>query len=301
VSPSPSGTTRVGELDLAWDSFGDPTAPPLVLVMGLAVDRGYWRDPFCEALAARGRWVIRFDNRDIGGSTRLDHLGVPGAAKLILQRRLGRHVPVPYHLEDMADDVVGLLDGLGIERADLVGSSMGGMIVQEAAIRHPARVRSLTSIMSTTGDPRLPWPKLQALFWLARRSPVELEARVTHFRKLRERIDGGFYRPSHEEREAQCRADIARLGFDDRGAARQFAAVTMQRDRTEDLGRLDVPALVVHGLSDPLVRPACGQATAAAIPGARTAWFDLMGHIIARELYEPIADAILENARRAEP
>jgi len=272
----------------------------MLLVMGLAVDRGYWRDPFCEALAARGRWVVRFDNRDIGASTRLEHLGVPSAAKLVLARRFGRRTPVPYHLEDMADDLVGLLDALDIERADLVGSSMGGMIVQEAAIRSPARVSSITSIMSTTGDPRLPWPRLRALYWLARRSPADLEARVRHFRKLRERIDGGHYRPPDAEREEQCRADIARLGFDDRGAARQFAAVTMQRDRTEDLARLEVPALVVHGRRDPVVRPACGEATAAAIPGARAAWFDRMGHVIPRELHDPIADAIRDNARRAD-
>jgi pimeloyl-ACP methyl ester carboxylesterase len=295
-----AGKAGVGELELSWDSFGDPDDPALVLVMGLGADRGYWRDPFCEAIAALGRRVIRFDNRDVGESTRLNHLDVPNAAKLILARRFGRTTNVPYHLEDMADDVVGLLDALNIERADLVGASMGGMIVQEAAIRSPGRVRSLTSIMSTTGSTRVPWPRLRGLIWLARPSPLELEARVKHFKRLRIYIEGGYYVPDDADREAQCRIDIARMGFDARGSARQFAAVAMQRDRTEDLRQLDVPTLVVHGRRDPLVRPKCGQATADAIPGARLAWFEHMGHVIAPELYEPIADAIRDNARRGE-
>jgi pimeloyl-ACP methyl ester carboxylesterase len=264
-----AGKAGVGELELSWDSFGDPDDPALVLVMGLGADRGYWRDPFCEAIAALGRRVIRFDNRDVGESTRLNHLDVPNAAKLILARRFGRTTNVPYHLEDMADDVVG-------------------------------RVRSLTSIMSTTGSTRVPWPRLRGLIWLARPSPLELEARVKHFKRLRIYIEGGYYVPDDADREAQCRIDIARMGFDARGSARQFAAVAMQRDRTEDLRQLDVPTLVVHGRRDPLVRPKCGQATADAIPGARLAWFEHMGHVIAPELYEPIADAIRDNARRGE-
>jgi pimeloyl-ACP methyl ester carboxylesterase len=291
-------TARIGEIDLCWDSYGDRKDPALLLVMGLGTQMTAWMPEFCERLAAHGRWVVRFDNRDIGLSTRLDHLGVPNITKLIVSAALRRRAKVPYELEDMAGDLLGLMDFLELEQADVAGVSMGGMIVQNAAIMAPHRIRSIASIMSTTGNRKLPWPRLRAMWWLSRKAPLDPEARAQHYLTLFREIGGGNYDTNPEQRLERLRASIERAGFNDAGKARQYAAVLMQKDRTEALGGLDLPALVMHGAVDPLVRPACGEATAAAIPGARMLWLERMGHELPEELFEEMAAAIDANARR---
>jgi pimeloyl-ACP methyl ester carboxylesterase len=296
----PMNMARVGGLELCWDSFGDRRDPAIILVMGLGTQMTAWLPEFCEQLASHGRWVVRFDNRDIGLSTRLDHLGVPNILKLLLTRAVRRSAEVPYRIEDMARDVLGLMDTLELEQADLAGVSMGGMIVQTAAILAPGRIRSIASIMSTTGDHRLPWPRLRAVWWLSRAAPKDPEARAHHYLRLFREIGGGHYHSDPEENLGRIRDSIERAGFNDSGKARQYAAVLMQGDRTEALRGLDLPALVMHGAADPLVRPACGEATAAAIPGAEMLLLEDLGHELPEALFERMAAAIDANARRAD-
>ena len=282
---------RVGKLDLCYETFGDSDAPPLLLVMGLGSQMVLWDERFCETLAARGFHVIRFDNRDVGRSTILRELGVPTRTQLFVRSPRG----AKYPLDDMAGDAAGLLRELDISSAHVVGVSMGGMIAQLLAIHHPRRVRSLVSIMSTTGsrrvgqaDPRL-WPRM------LRRLRRDRDGYIRDFIESYEAIGSPRYPPDHERMRRRAELCFDR-GLHPSGAARQLAAVITAYDRTPLLSELDVATTVIHGSADPLVRPSGGRATAAAIPGARLLMLDGMGHDLPPELWSQIIDAICENA-----
>ncbi|WIY06821.1 alpha/beta hydrolase [Amycolatopsis mongoliensis] len=274
-------------LELEYDTFGDPGSPPLVLVMGLGAQMITWEDGFCELLAGRGFFVVRYDNRDVGLSTWLDDLPAPDLAALAG----GDLTTAPYRLSDMADDAVGLFDALGIGEAHVVGASMGGMIVQQLAIDHPGRLLSVTSIMSTTGDPAVGQAEPWALAMLAR-PPAS-----TREQALADSIDG--YRqlgsPGYPDDEAFLLAK-ATLHYDRArhpvGTLRHAAAVLASGDRTEGLRSVRLPALVVHGDADPLIDVSGGKATAEAIPGAELLVIPGMGHNLPRAVWPSLAEAI---------
>ena len=281
-------------VELEYDEFGDAEAPALVLVMGLATQMIAWDEEFCERLAAAGPFrVVRFDNRDIGLSTEFAEKGVPDVMKV-----LSGEEPPPYTLDDMADDAVGLLDALGIRRAHFVGASMGGFIVQLVAIRHPERVLSLTSIMSGPAGVRDNAPATpEAMNALMKQPPRDREGLIEHGVWVSRTIGGPAYFDEAEVRRRRARAVDRSVRIE--GTARQFAAIAAAPDRTEQLRKLDVPALVVHGEADPLVPIENGRRTAAAIPGARLLTFEKMSHDLPRPLWPEIVAAIAELAKQA--
>jgi pimeloyl-ACP methyl ester carboxylesterase len=284
---------RANGLELEYDTFGDPANPPLVLVMGLGAQMITWETGFCELLAGHGFHVVRFDNRDIGLSSYLDELGVPDIAAVASGK-----VAAPYLLADLADDTVGLLDALGFAKAHVAGASMGGMIVQQLAIDHPERLLSVTSIMSTTGDPSVGQPSPAALAALTRRPAAtreeSIEQSVAAYRttgspgypatdeSLREKAARGYDRALHPE-----------------GSFRQMAAVLASGDRTERLRDVRLPFAVVHGDADPLVNVSGGKATAAAVPDAELVLLPGMGHDLPEQLWPEIVETIVRTTARA--
>jgi len=268
---------------------------PLLLIMGLSGQLVDWSRGFLDELLARDFRLIRFDNRDAGLSTEFT-MTPPTTAQLAKAILLRRPLDAEYHLTDMAADAAGLLDALGIDRAHVIGISMGGMIAQTLAIEHPDRVRSLTSIMSTTGNRKVGRvsPKLMRKF--VRREVPTRETAVD----LGVKTFGDICGPTFDEEEFRKLAAVSvERSFRPAGAARQTAAIIASPDRTEALQQLDVPTLVVHGLLDPLVRPSGGIATARAIPGSRLLMFNDMGHDLPRTRWAEIADEIRRNADRA--
>src|SRR3954467_5556824 len=286
---------RVGEIELAYETFGDPGDPPVLLVMGLATQMIGWPDEFCAGLADRGLFVVRFDNRDIGLSTHLDDRGAPDLMTILG----GDRSNVPYPLADLADDTARLLETLHLDSAHVVGASMGGMVAQLVAIRHPERVRSLTSIMSTTGDPSVGMPSEAAMGVLLAPPAPDREAAIQRAVDTYRVI--GSPRAGFDE---QALRDRAGLSYDRRynpaGVARQLAAILTTPDRTADLGSLDMPALVIHGAQDALVNVSGGRATAAAVPGAELLVIDGMGHDLPRAVWPELTDRIAALVERAE-
>ena len=298
VPPRTERRTRANGIELAWDSFGDPDAPPLVLVMGLGAQMVGWDDAFCARLAeAGGHRVIRFDNRDIGHSTHLSHLGVPDIQALMMQAMAGKPLQVPYTLRDMAADCIGLLDALGIERAHIVGASMGGAIGQELAIHHPQRMRSFTSIMSTTGNPALPPPTPEAMAVLFSPTPTTFEAYLPHYKKVWHVLRGPDF-PLDEARDAERAQLIFLRGLNPGGVARQLAAIFASGNRKPALRDVRVPTLVIHGDADPLVPVACGVDVADAIAGAKLLRIPRMGHALPISMWPQIIDAIAAHTRQ---
>jgi pimeloyl-ACP methyl ester carboxylesterase len=274
-------------INIEYTTTGDPDHPPLLLVMGLGAQLIAWDDEFVEALARRGFYVIRYDNRDVGRSTWFDDAGVPDIAAIV-----GGEEPVPiYLLADMASDAAGLLDALGIPTAHVLGASMGGMIVQSLAIQYPDRVRTLVSIMSTTGDPSVGQPHPEVLATLLAAPPTDREGAIDQSVKMWSVIGSSGF-PFHEERIRAKAAAAYDRGFHPDGTARQTVAVLASPDRTSDLAQVTAPALVIHGESDPLVDLSGGRATAEAIPGASLWTIPGMGHDLPLELFEEIADRV---------
>jgi pimeloyl-ACP methyl ester carboxylesterase len=281
-------------IELCYQEMGDPDGEPLLLVMGLATQMIAWHEGLCRLLAERGYRVIRFDNRDIGRSTKLDWAGVPSKADLLL----GRRATAPYLLRDMAKDAVGLLDHLGIDQAHVVGASMGGMIVQQMAIDHPRRLRSMVSIMSTTGNRRSGQPSLKTFGILLGSPPQGREQVVTRAVHTFKVIGSpGF--PFEEDTVREMAALSYDRGHSAAGVIRQLHAIAASGDRTKELRRVQVPTAVIHGTRDPLVKPSGGRATAKAIPGARLMMIEGMGHDLPRDLWPTFAEAIDTNAHRA--
>lgn len=288
----------VDGIELEYDTFGDRTQPPLVLIMGLGAQMILWEEPFCAELAASGFWVVRFDNRDVGLSTQLDALGVPNVFEAMHAAQAGKPVPAPYTLTEMAGDTVALMSALGIERAHVVGASMGGMIAQTVAIRHPGRVRSLTSIMSTTGDPTLPQATGDALRLLLTPAPLDRAGNVAHMLEAWKVIGS----PGYPFDEPGMRAIFERAfdrGHHPGGVARQLTAIMASGDRTSALRSVRAPTLVIHGEADPLIPVAAAHATANAVPGATLLALPGMGHDFPRGTWAPIITAIGALAQRA--
>lgn len=287
-------------LELEYESMGDPSRPALVLVMGLGANMRLWPDEICTALVDAGFRVVRFDNRDCGGSSILRHLGVPNIATASLRHVL--HLPVrsPYSLDDMARDALRLLDALGIVRAHLVGASMGGMIAQNLAASHPDRVASLTSIMSTTGRRSLPGPTAAARRALMAppARPGDFEGAVRRMMRVLREIGSRSHPPEETWLHAFCERHV-RHGISPDGAARQLMAIVSAGDRTPIVRRIRVPTLVIHGDEDPLLKPACGEATAEAIrDGGGTVSLERvrgMGHDLPMPLVPAIAARIVEH------
>jgi pimeloyl-ACP methyl ester carboxylesterase len=286
---------RVGDLEIAYETFGEPDDTPVLLVMGLATQMVGWPDDFCRGLAERGLFVVRFDNRDTGLSTHLDDAGAPDIMTVLG----GDHSSVPYGLADLADDTVGLLDALGLGSAHVVGASMGGMIAQLVALRHPARVRSLTSIMSTTGDPAVGAPAQAAMAELLAPPASDREGAVQRAVDTYRVIGSlGF---EFDETGLRERAGLSfDRAYDPAGVARQLAAILTTADRTPDLARITAPTLVIHGAHDALMNVSGGRATAAAIPDAELLVVDGMGHDLPREVWPELLDRITALIGRAE-
>ena len=282
-------------IDIAYERFGEPNSPAVLLVMGLGTQMLGWPDGFCAALGARGVHVIRFDNRDIGLSTHLTDAPAPNVRAALL----GDPSSASYRLSDMAADLVGLLDALGLDSAHLVGASMGGMIAQTAAIEHPDRVRSLTSIMSSTGDPSVGQATQRAIGALLSPPAATREEAIERTVSI-VRVIGS---PGFELDEADLRWRTG-LAYDRAndpvGVGRQLVEIAASGDRTQALRSLSVPTLVLHGGDDPLVNVSGGRATARAIPGAELVVFEGMGHHLSRELWAEIARHIGELVERAE-
>ena len=285
----------VGDIRLCYETFGDRGDPAMLLVMGLGSQMLAWHEDFCRELAGRGFFVIRYDNRDVGRSTHFEDTPPPRPSEL-LRRRIRRPA---YTLNDMADDAAGLLDALGIQSAHVVGASMGGMIAQTLAGRHPARVRSLTSIMSTTGNRWRGQPAVRIYPYLLARPPRTKEEGIERITRLF-RIIGS---PGFERDEEELRA-MASLAWDRdssrTGTARQLAAIITSGDRTPDVRRITAPTLVIHGTNDRMVRPSGGRATARAIAGSRLMLVRGMGHDLPRAVWPRLIGAIAEHAARAD-
>jgi pimeloyl-ACP methyl ester carboxylesterase len=279
---------------LCYEGFGDPDDTPILLIMGLATHMIAWHEEFCEQLAERGFYVVRFDNRDIGRSTHFDFR--PPSAAQMLRRRLG---PEQYSLSDMAEDTAGLLRELGIAPAHVVGASMGGMIGQLLAAEHPELVRSLTSIMSTTGSRRHGQPALSVYPYLLRPPPRDRDGYIQRSAEIFGLVGStGFQRDEAYIRERAGRAYDR--GFDLRAGGRQLGAIIASGDRTRKLAQISAPTLVIHGTVDKMIRPSGGRATAKAIPGARLMMIEGMGHDLPRGAWPQIIDAVAEHARAAD-
>ncbi len=284
-------------IDIAYETFGDPAGDPLLLVMGLGGPMTWWAPELCERLASRGFFVIRFDNRDVGRSSR-----VRGTARLdkktLLRAYLGDRRYAGYTLDDMAGDGFGLLDHLGIEAAHVTGVSMGGMIAQTMAIARPHHVASLVSVMSTTGRRRVGWqdPRLFPMLL----SPVAHTQEAYVERALRgwRAIASGVY-PIPDETVVERAIETWQRGYDPVGGARQTLALLAQPDRSAALGGLRMPVAVVHGLADKLVHPSGGRATATAVPGSELVLVPGMAHDIPPPLYDLFVDVVRRTADRA--
>jgi pimeloyl-ACP methyl ester carboxylesterase len=284
-------------ITIEYEEFGASDAPPLLLIMGLGAQLTLWPMEFVEALTARGYRVIRFDNRDIGLSTKFDAAGLPDMASIMMAAMMGKKPSVPYTLDDMSADAVGLLDALNIKAAHIVGASMGGMIAQNVAADYPDRTLSLTSIMSTTGNPSLPPARPDAMAVLTNRPTATDTDTLVAFTVNAARVIGSpAYPASDEKLKARVRADMAR-SFSPTGFARQMSAIIASGDRRSKLAKVTAPTLVIHGEADPLVPLEGGKDTAANIKGAKLLTIPGMGHDLPVELVDKIANAIAKIAR----
>jgi pimeloyl-ACP methyl ester carboxylesterase len=280
---------RANGIDIAYESFGRVSDPVILLVMGVMSSMMNWPDSLCQGLAARGFRVIRFDNRDAGRSTRLDALGSPDLGAIIAEAKAGRSVKAPYSLDDMADDAAALLGALGIERAHVVGASMGGMIAQLVAIYHPESVKSLISIMSTTGRPEVSQPSPEAFSAILTPPPpgASREDGIARGVAVWRIIGSPGFPATDEELVAFVTRGVDYAPYDLAANARQMAAVIVAPPRNDRLGAIRVPALVIHGADDPLIPVSGGEDTAKSIPGSEILIVPGLGHDI-RESAVPV-------------
>ncbi len=288
----------VNGIQIEYETFGEPDSPALLLIIGLGGQLISWDEKLCRQLAQNGRYVVRFDNRDAGLSSKIDKAGVPDLMKIIEAMMRGEMINPPYTIEDMAADTIGLMDALGIEKAHICGMSMGGMIAQTIALNYPNRILSLISIYSRTGDPEEPQPKREAMELLLSPPPQEREAHIEFGVKLFNTISG----PAFLYDEEWLRQHVAQTydrSYCPQGAARQLVAIFTQKNRKPALKSFTKPTLVIHGSDDPLVRVECGRNTAAAIPGAKLMIIDGMGHDLPHDgAWPQIIDAIVEHTQK---
>jgi pimeloyl-ACP methyl ester carboxylesterase len=288
-APLPSG------IELCYQTFGDPGAEPLLLVMGLGGPMNWWDPVLCTLLAEQGFFVIRFDNRDIGRSSRDTRRVRQGE---LVRAFLGRPVAAPYSVADLADDSFGLLDHLGLDAAHVMGVSMGGMVAQTMAIARPDRVRSLISIMSTTGKRTVGWQSPGLLPMLTARRGPGREAYVEGSQRVWRLIGSPAFPLDPEDLRRRAHETFAR-GISRSAVARQMMVVLTQPDRTPQLRKLSMPTLMIHGLADRMVHPSGGRATAMAVPGSELLLMSGMGHDLPEPLFETFASAVRRNADRA--
>lgn len=285
-------------LRLAYDDHGDPDHPPVLLIQGLGLPSAAWPVEFIDYLVERSLRVITFDNRDAGQSEVI-RAKPRNLAWQVIRQKIGLRVKAPYRLHDMMQDTVGLLEALRIEAAHVVGISMGGMIAQLMAIESPHRVRTLTSLMSTTGDRSLPGPAPEITRHLMRRPPDDdVQLRDAYYRKMWELIGSPDY-PTTEERRSQFLERVYGRGINAEGTMRQLLAIMATPGRGKELRQISAPTLVLHGTDDPLIPVACGEATANAIPGARLETIPGMGHDLPIQLMPRLLDSIVGHIRAA--
>lgn len=291
---------KVNYIDLAYDSFGNENDEAIILIAGLGTQMIRWSDSFCRLLVAKGFRVIRFDNRDVGCSTHFSHYPALDFNALANTLMSGQRPDIPYTLDDMSKDTIGLLDALSIDRAHFVGRSMGGMIAQIIASEYPERVLSLTSIMSSTGNPALPQtsPEVMAMMTKPAPNPFEDEAGFLAQKLSFSKLIAGTGYPFEEDSYRALILEEIQRDYDPGSVGRQIAAMAVAGDRRPRLATIKVPVLVIHGVDDPLFHPACGKDTASAIPGAELMLVDGMGHDLPHQLYKVIADGIERTARR---
>jgi len=286
-------------ISIEYETLGDPSSPPILLIIGLGAQLIYWDEEFCRQLAEAGLYVIRFDNRDAGLSTKFDAAGVPDMMDVIGKLMSRQEVTPPYTIEDMAADAVGLLDALNIEKAHICGMSMGGMIAQSLAIHYPRRVLSLTSIYSTTGNPHLPQPKPEVMGLLLTPPPQERELFIQHELNVFRAITGPRF--GFDEKWVH---DTLAKGYDracyPQGTGRQLVAILTQNNRKPALKGVRVPTLIIHGDADPLVSVEAGKDTAEAVPGAALKIIEGMGHDLPHgEVWTQIAKDIIAHTIKA--
>jgi pimeloyl-ACP methyl ester carboxylesterase len=298
LAHQPPQIAHANGIDICYEIFGDPAAEPLLLIMGLGAQMIHWDDDFCRQLAGRGFRVIRFDNRDIGKSSHLSGGKRLTPFELLKQRFLKIPVASTYRLIDMAKDTIGLMDALGIKSAHLVGASMGGMIAQEVALSFPQRVRSLTSIMSTTGNPKIPPPTREAAAVLMAPPPASKEEYFARFAQTWKVLRAGSF-PEEEALDPARAARTWERGLNPPGVGRQLRAILASGSRKERLRQIKAPTLVIHGTVDPLVRPEGGMDTAASISGAKLVLIEGMGHALPMRMWPQIIGAIAEHAKGA--
>jgi pimeloyl-ACP methyl ester carboxylesterase len=287
-------------IELEVEDHGPTSGEPLVLIMGLGMQLVAWPDAFVASLVARGFRVIRFDNRDIGLSQRFDSLGVPNLVLESLKYTVGMTAKSPYSLSDMADDTAGMLDSLGIAAAHIVGASMGGMIAQQVAVRHPKRVKSLTLIMTTSGARELPGPswKVRGALISKPEDPKNPASVIDHFVKLYGLIGSPTYPPAEADLRKRL-GDSVRRSYRPQGTARQLVAIVADGDRSPLLSQLKVPTQIIHGLADALVPVAAAHDLAAKISNAEIDVIDGMGHDLPVELWPRFVADISAVAGRA--
>lgn len=278
-------------IDIEYESIGREGDPAILLIMGFSGPLTFWPDSLCEGLTKKGLRVVRFDNRDIGRSTHLTELGAPDLSAMMAKRTAGGYPAAPYSLDDMAADAAGLMTALGIDRAHVVGASMGGMIAQLVAINHPAKAKSLVSIMSTTGRPDLPPGKPEAFAAImAPPAGVSREDRIARGIEVWRVIGSPGFRASDAELRAHVERSVDYAPFDPAGIARQMAAIVSAPPRNDRLKSLKIPALIIHGADDPLIPVGGGEDTAKSIPGAELLVVPGMGH----DFPEPLVPTYLE-------
>ena len=298
VPHQPPRIARANGIDICYEIFGEASAEPMLLIMGLGGQMVLWDDAFCEQIAVRGFRVIRFDNRDVGQSSKFTGGKRLTWLELLKLRFLKIPVTAPYTLRDMAEDTIALMDVLGIRSAHMVGASMGGMIAQEIAITFPERVRSLISIMSTTGNPDLPQPSNEAVSLLTQPQPKSRDKFIARFKRTWKVLRAGRF-PEDEALDRSRAERVFDRGLNPAGVGRQIRAVLASGSRKERLRKVKAPTLVIHGTADPLVDPKAGQDTAVSIPGAKLMMVQGMGHAIPMAKWPEIIDAIDKHAHWA--
>ncbi len=287
---------KINNIEIEYETIGDPTSKPLLLIAGLGSQLLAWSDEICENLADRGFFVIRFDNRDIGLSTKFEDAGLPNFMEINTAYTRGELPKVPYNLEDMADDAIGVLDALNIDKAHICGASMGGMIAQVIAYKHPSRVRSLTIIMSTTGNPTLPQAKPEIMAQFFAPVPSERETYIEEMVKRDSLIQGTFAYDEDQGRDYRTK-EYDRSYYPE-GIARQLAAMAVPGNIKPKISAIQAPTLVIHGREDPFNSIEAGKEIASTIPGAELLILDGMGHSFPREIMPRIINALVMNSNK---
>ncbi len=288
--------TNVNNIEIEYETIGDPVSKPLLLIAGLGSQMLAWSDEMCEILANRGFFVIRFDNRDVGLSTKLEDAGIPDMMEISAAYTRGEIPKVPYTLEDMADDAISVLNALNIDKAHICGASMGGIIAQILAYRHPSRLLSLTVIMSTTGNPELPPSKSEILMQFFAPVPSEREAYIEEMVKRDSLINGTF--PYDEDRSREYRTSEYDRSYYPQGIARQLAAMAVPGNIKPYIAAISAPTVVIHGTEDPFNLIEAGKEIASTIPGAELMLVDGMGHSFPREVIPNIVNALVANSNK---